>query len=54
MQLHEWAEESFIRYLSEQFAVGKPYVGIGDDAAVIPGKHRESLLVTTDALKFMP
>lgn len=50
MQLDKWSEESFIRYLSEQFAIGKPYVGIGDDAGVIPGEYAESLLVTTDAL----
>jgi thiamine-monophosphate kinase len=50
MQLHEWGEEGFVQYLSEQFSADLPFVGIGDDAAVIPNGDDKSWLVTTDAL----
>jgi thiamine-monophosphate kinase len=50
MRINEWGENSFVHYLAEQFPCSGPFVGIGDDCAVIPADESHSWLVTTDAL----
>ena len=50
MHFHDFGEEKFVQHLTRQFAVKAPLIGIGDDAAVIPGNRGMAWLVTTDAL----
>jgi thiamine-monophosphate kinase len=50
MEIQEWGEEELIRYISKEFPVSLPVIGIGDDCAVICKDDKDSWIVTTDAL----
>jgi len=49
MQMQEWGEDNFIKWLKENFSSPHGSYGIGDDCAVIPYDNK-AWLVTTDAL----